>query len=146
LQGSAQLDNGEYITCQNPDGLWWDNFEPWNTTLGQEIRNKVSFLWADKTLINKLIPYNTVAVCDTSTISGTIKLSGLPIESLELLEQNGNPNAIFEVVDVGQGLCPSNSRDGGYHIDIFTGVGEKAYKDAHEHFFGKPVKIYIISP
>ncbi len=123
----------------------WDGY----IQQGDSRRDRVAFRWAnteDKQLIDSLESFKTVAVYGTSSLNGTIQLRGLPGESMDKLQQHGNPDAIFEVVDVGEGLCPKNNQAGMNYIDIFTGIGEAeaAFNDTWL-FFSKPVQVYTIS-
>jgi hypothetical protein len=139
LQGSAQLDNGHYISCDTT--YTWDGFFADDSEHTRE--DLIGFRWASEdegSLLDSLIPFKTVAVCDTSALNGTIKVTGLPEEAKAKLREHGNPDAIFEVKDVGQGLCPKNSKDGNTYIDIFTGLGKEAYDDTWL-FSSKPVQV-----
>jgi len=141
LQGSGKLDNGGYITCQNPDKLWWSK----PAYAGDSIRERVSFLWADTNqtgLITSLNAFNTVAVCPGSQLQSgdKIQLVGLVGDPMKKLQEKKNTEAIFTVVDVGEGLCPQNSIDGKSRIDIFTGEGAAAYYDA-VLFFDQEVQV-----
>jgi len=142
LQGSGKLDesgNGHYIACDT--NHIWNNFLPDNVSHLRE--DLIGFRWANESegsLLASLVPFHTVAVCDTSTLHGTIQLLDLPEDSMNKLRDHGNPDAVFQVTDIGQGLCPKNSSDGNARVDIFTGEGKQAYLDAIL-FFDKSVQV-----
>jgi len=142
LQGSGKLDEsggGHYIAC---DTLYtWQGFfhdDPDHTR-----EDLIGFRWASKaegSLLDSLVPFHTVAVCDSSILHGTIQVLDLPEEAMFKLREHGNADAIFRVTDVGQGLCPGNNKFGENLLDIFTGEGETAYRDT-KLFSNKPVRV-----
>jgi hypothetical protein len=74
LQGTGQLDNGNYITCDNPNKLWWDGLA------NDQIRQSVKFNWPpDMERVNKLVanPFKTAAVCKKSYPHEKIWLKGM---------------------------------------------------------------------
>ena len=142
LQGSAQLDNLHYIACDTD--YTWNGF--YKDDVNHTREDLIGFRWVledEDSLLNKLEPFKTVAVCPSSALKGTIQLEGLPGEALTMLKTHGNPDAIFEVIDIGYGLCRDNNEEGVEMIDIFTGIGEQAYDDTSV-FGEKPVQVYTI--
>jgi RHS repeat-associated protein len=139
LQGTGKLNIGHYIAC---DTLYtWSNLFLDDANHTRE--DLIGFRWASEAeggLLETLKPFKTVAVCGTSTLKGTIQVFGLPEAAMNKLRENGNQDAVFEVKDIGSGLCPANNPDGKNYIDVYTGVGEAAYEDA-VLFFDKPVQV-----
>jgi hypothetical protein len=113
MQGSGKLKDGGLIHCATKERMFeWGN---------------------EADLARKAIPFRTVAKCLTSDkllrLDDVIEVDAPWLK--KFLASNGNSSGLLTVKDNGgaAGLCNSAGHEG---IDVYMGIGEKAYEKAEE--------------